>query len=202
MHSASARAPESSPSRRPKPRLRRAASIAPMTIASPSLRMPRSSPMPERSTSVPGCASRSRIAGDQALPAGQRLARRSCASSAAASATLFARCNSNAYMCRSPQLGLRLAAERAVGWIACHTRCGDAGMSMRFTPTRDKRVVHGVHQRRRRADRAGLAAAFRAERIVRARRDRRRDLERRQVHRARQRIVHEAAGQQLAALAS
>ena len=60
--------------------------------------------------------------------------------------------------------------------------------------------MHGVHDRRRRTDRAGFAATLRAERIVRARRDLGRHLERRQIVGARQRVVHEAAGQQLAGL--
>ncbi len=60
--------------------------------------------------------------------------------------------------------------------------------------------MHGVHQRRRRTDRTRLAAAFRTDRVVRAGRDLGRDRERRQIVRARQRIVHQAAGQQLPAL--
>ena len=54
-----------------------------------------------------------------------------------------------------------------------------------------ERIGDRVHQRGGRADRAGLAAALHAERVVRARRLARVDLERRQVVGARHAVVHE-----------
>ena len=49
--------------------------------------------------------------------------------------------------------------------MAFQTRDGVSGMSMCSTPSRTQRVEHGVHDRRRRADRAGFADALDAERI-------------------------------------
>ena len=64
-------------------------------------------------------------------------------------------------------------------------------------PERFQRIDQGVGDRRWRTDRPGLAAAFDAERVVRAQRRMRVDLERRQVVRARHAIVHERAGDEL-----
>ena len=64
-----------------------------------------------------------------------------------------------------------------------------------------KRVDNGIDDRRRRADGAGLAATFDAERIVRARGHFGGDFERRQIVGARHRVIHVGAGDQLAGLA-
>jgi len=65
---------------------------------------------------------------------------------------------------------------------------------------RRERVVHSIHQRSGRADCTGFAAPFGAERIVRARRYFGIDVERRQIVGARQRVIHHAPRQQLAAI--
>src|SRR6266571_3954489 len=61
-----------------------------------------------------------------------------------------------------------------------------------------ERVGDRVHHRRRRADGAGLAAALHAERVVRAGRLARVDFEHGDVARARDAVVGEGAGEQLA----
>ena len=63
--------------------------------------------------------------------------------------------------------------------IARQTRSGRGGHVDVGDAERGERVEHGVDDGRRRGDRARLADALRAERVVRARRGRAVDLERR-----------------------
>src|SRR5918992_3736498 len=78
------------------------------------------------------------------------------------------------------------------------------GFPNRLRRRRHRHVLHAkgvgdrVHHRRGSADGARLAAAFDAERVVRARRLARVDLELRHVARARDAVVHERAGDELA----
>ena len=65
---------------------------------------------------------------------------------------------------------------------------------------RRQRIHHRVHDRRRRADGAGLAAALGAQRIVRAERGVGLELERKEIVGTRHAIVHERARLELAAL--
>src|SRR2546428_3482076 len=163
---------------------------APMTIASPSFLMPFSSPMPDRSTTVPGFASRNFIAPTRLCPPASALPPL-LLSAAAASATLFARWYSNAYMFVSSMLR-RLNCVPDSMRRRRHVHVVDA--------CRGQSIVDRVHQRRGRADRSGFTATFGAERVVRARRDLRRHLEGRQMRGPRHRVVHVAAGQKLAAI--
>src|SRR3989442_5712035 len=163
---------------------------APMTIASPSFLMPFSSAMPDKSTTVPGFARRSFIAPTRLCPPASALPLL-LLSAAAASATLFARWYSNAYMFVSSMLR-RLNRVPHPMRRRRHVDVFNAG--------RSQSIMDGIHQRRRSADRSGFAATLGPERIVRARRDLRRDLEGRQVGGARHRVVHVAAGQKLAGL--
>ena len=78
-----------------------------------------------------------------------------------------------------------------------HSFSGRSIMSMCFTPNSLERVDRRVHDARGRAEGAGFADALGAERIDRRRRDRGVQLEAREVGGARQRVVHERAGQQL-----
>ena len=103
--------------------------IAPITIASPSFLMPFSSAMPPRSTSVPGLARRSFIAPTRLWPPASALPP-VFASAAAASATDFGALVVECVHDSSP-----LRSVLRADWIACHTRCGVAGMSMSLTPT-------------------------------------------------------------------
>src|SRR6185369_10364380 len=124
---------------------------------------PFSSAMPERSTSVPGCARRSFIAPTRLCPPASALPP-DLASAAAASATVFARVSSNAYMVGLP---FRLLFRRL--YRAPHTVGRGRHVEIRDARARE-RVVDGVHQGCGRADGARFAAALGAERIVRARR--------------------------------
>ena len=152
---------------------------------------PFSAAMPVRLTSVPGLASRCLSVGISVWPPPS-----ACASSAAsafsASSTVVGRTNSNAYI---------PASYRAA--IAAQTRDGDSGMSMcvYLEPAGVQRVEDRVHHRGRRADGAGLAAALDPERVVGAGRDAGMvDRDRRQVVRARHRVVHERPADELPVL--
>ena len=85
-------------------------------------------------------------------------------------------------------------------WMMRHSFSGRSIMSMCVTPNSAQRVDRRVDDARRRAERAGLAHALGAEWVHRRRRHRRVELEAREVGGARQRVVHERAGQQLPVL--
>ena len=131
--------------------------------------------------------------GQQGLAAGQQLGAgggAACAASASGGGTFEGECVHGVV----PPSGLLAAACSARPAIASHTRCGEAGMSRSFTPSGPQRVEHGVDHRRRRADRAGLAAALGAQRVVGAGRADGVELEVRQVVGPRHGVVHEGAG--------
>ena len=87
-------------------------------------------------------------------------------------------------------------------WIACHTRCGVAGMSMWVTPSGASASMTAFIDRRQRADGAGLAGALDAERIGLGRHLVGRRSRTRQIVGARHAVIHERAGQELARSAS
>ena len=118
--------------------------------------------MPVRLTSTPGCASRCFSVGISVCPPASAWAS-SAPSAATASATVV---GPHEIECVHRLLSYAAA-------IAAQTRAGDSGMSIWSTlmPAAVQRVEHRVDQRRRRADRAGLAAALHPERVVGAGRD-------------------------------
>src|SRR5207249_4051013 len=130
-------------------------------------------------TTVPGFASRNFIAPTRLCPPASALPPL-LLSAAAASATLFARWYSNAYIFVSSMLR-RLHCIPDSMRRRRHVHVVDA--------SRRQRIVNGVHQRRGRADRPGFTATLGAEGVVRTRRDLRCYLERRQMGGARHRIV-------------
>ena len=95
--------------------------IAPMTIASPSLLMPLSSAMPDRSTSVPGCASRSFIAPTRLWPPASALA----AGLGERRGGLGDGLRAREFECVHGAVLLQRVALRATCAARCHTRCGD-----------------------------------------------------------------------------
>src|SRR4051794_30758787 len=118
--------------------------------------------MPERSMSVPGCARRSLIAATRLCPPARSLPF-VCASSADALAT------ESAFLCWKLYMRSLLLRLGRPDRVPHPVRRG--GHLDILDAAREQRVVHGVHHCRRRADGARFPAAFRTERIVRARRD-------------------------------
>ena len=96
--------------------------------------------------------------------------------------------------------GRRSTGDDSPWWMARQTRSGVNGMSRCTTPYGRERVDDRVPHGGGRAGRARLADALRAERVPRRGRDRVRDLERRELGRARNRVVDEARGERVAAV--
>src|SRR5437868_14202648 len=163
--------------------------IAPITSASPSLRMPANSEMPRKSTSVPGCASRSFIAATRLCPPARGLPP-VLARAFAASASVFGSWYSKVYMNFSLTPGALNRLPHAM------RRCRHVEMR---DPDARQCVHHRIHQRGRSANCSRFATPFCAQGIVRARRHFRPHFERWDVVGARQPVIHQAAGQQLSA---
>src|SRR5450759_4106624 len=170
----------------------------PITTLVPMTLMPRSSGRSPRSIMALGLASRNLSGGIRLWPPANSFASAFLRASEAASLRLDGRWYSNEYM----------SVSRLKRFRVCFRRLHRLPHALRRRrhfdipdAERRERVDDRVDHRRRRADRAGFAAALDPERVVRARRDFGADLERRQVVGARQRVVHQGAGQQLAALA-
>src|SRR5688572_4039622 len=156
--------------------------IAPISTALPETLIPASSLMVPRSMRSVGEESRSFIACTRLCPPARYLPSSFLEPKATASLVLEGRWYSNAciacLLAKMFPYGLRRRRHRHV----LHA----------------KGVGDRVHHRRGSADRARLAAAFDAERVVRARRLARVDLELRYIARARDAVVHERAGDELA----
>src|SRR5438552_1851360 len=125
--------------------------IAPMTIASPSFLMPFSSPMPERSTTVPGLASRNFIAPTRLCPPASALPPL-LLNAAAASATDFARWYSNAYMINVLSGSYPFALTPGLALLPRGLHCIPDSMRRRrhvhvFDARRSQSIVDRVHQR-------------------------------------------------------
>src|SRR5688572_657883 len=156
--------------------------IAPISTAEPEALMPASSLMVPRSIRSLGAERRSFIACTRLCPPARYLPSVFCPARATASLVEDGRWYSNA---------------RMAFLLEMFPHCLRRGRHRHVLDA--ERVGDRVHHRRRRADRAGLAAALHAERVVRARGLARVDLEHGHVARARQAIVHHRAGEQLAA---
>src|SRR5262245_28806773 len=130
--------------------------------------MPRNSESCDRSTSVPGCASRSFIAATRLWPPASALPPL-FANADDASASDFGRTSSNAYMVDSSLRACGVNGLPDAMWRCGHVEMADANVG--------QRIHDGVHHGSRCADRAGFAAALRAEWVVRAGGDGLRDLE-------------------------
>src|SRR5436190_2180137 len=166
--------------------------IAPITTASPSSLMPLSAGIAERSTSCVGLARRIFKVGIKVIPPATSLAS-SSPSSRVTSSRLAGFWYSNSY------IGLSLfGGERGFVLLdrAPQALGGQRHLDM-ADAERLQRVDDGVGDRRRSADRAGLAAAFDSERVVGAQRHMRRQREIRQIVGARHRVIVVRAGQQL-----
>src|SRR5688572_12824547 len=141
--------------------------IAPMTTLAPSFLTPLSSARLPRSTRSVGRARRCFSVGISVMPPATSFTS-SPAASFAASATEPALRYSNAYIRVSPLF-------RGHGGTVLRDRFPDAAWARRHVdvlhPQGRERVDDGVHHGARGADRARLAAAFDAERVVRAERD-------------------------------
>src|SRR5438067_2640915 len=152
--------------------------IAPITTALPSSLMPFRLPSPPRSISSVGFASRNFRVGISVMPPATSLAS-SLASRLAASSRLAALTYSNSYIGPLPCLF------RGHRCLVLLDRAPQPFRRQRHLDMADaerlQRIDDGIGDRRRRADRAGLAAAFDPERVVRAKRDIRRQHEVRQV---------------------
>src|SRR5258706_2577754 len=159
--------------------------IAPMVTLLPSDLIPPRDWIVPRSMMSEGEARRSFIACTSDWPPASSLA--SPLASAAASFTLEGRWDLKACMVVSSRCFLVFQGRPHRLRRGGHARRADA-----------QRIGDGVHERRGRADRAGFAAALHAQRIVRAGRFARVDLEIRQVGGARDAVVHERAGRELA----
>src|SRR5918999_2772889 len=148
--------------------------MAPISTALPEALIPDSSLMVPRSMRSLGDESRSFIACPRLWPPARYLASSFFEPSAIASFVLEGRWYSNACMAFLLDGFPNRVRRRGHGHVLHAERVGD-----------------GVHHRRGSADRAGLAAAFDAERIVRARGLAGVDLELRHVARSRDAVVHE-----------
>ena len=149
--------------------------------------------MPPRSTRSEGWASRCFRVGKQRVAAGQKLAvarpLEQLGRFAEGRRTMvFERVHGRPPYSAACGIGL--------SWIARQTFSAVAGIE---TPDPD-RVGDRIDHRRRRADRAGLAAALHAQRVVGAGRLGQRDLEARHVVRLGHGVVHVGRRQQLAVL--
>src|SRR5713226_2620454 len=168
--------------------------MAPMTIERPRSSMPDRPSIKDRSIRLAGLASRCFMVGIRVWPPASSFASSLLASRLAAWRTLEGRWNVNAYM--EASLFRRLA-----GRVAALDRGPDRLRGRRHGDLlAADRVGDGVDDRGGRGDGAGFAAAFDAERVRRAFRQRHIDPERRHVVGARHAIVHERAGHELAVL--
>src|SRR5712671_232541 len=158
--------------------------IAPITMASPSSPMPFSDGIAERSTSCVGLARRIFKVGIKVIPPATSFAS-SSPSRRVTSSRLAGFWYSNSYIGLSLFGGERgfVLLDRAPQSLGCrrHFDMPDA--------ERLQRIDDGVGDRRRRADRAGLAAAFDAERVVGAQRHVSGQREIRQIVGARHRVI-------------
>src|SRR5918995_221841 len=145
-----------------------------MTRRSPSWRIPLSSAIAPRSTMSEGDASRCLSVGISVWPPARNLPSDAPWSRETASATVFGRWYSKAYMSLASLFG-------RLRYLPVLQRAPDFLRRRRHRDAHPDRVGDRVHHRRRRADRAGLAAALDPERVVRARRLGQRHLEPRHV---------------------
>src|SRR6218665_1576398 len=182
--------------------------IAPMTRALPARRMPASSSMPSRAMTCPGLV---RGGDGGGWPGGGGPGAAAWGAAGSARGPVACRRRRSAGLRRPGWRGLR-SLMRTCGcssgfgaWIGLLDGLPYAVGRCRHIEVahaqRAQRVEYGVDHRRRRAYGPGLAATLGAQRAVRAGRAYMAQFEIGEVVRARHRVVHEAAGEQLAGLA-
>src|SRR6185437_16640233 len=169
--------------------------IAPTTTERPLSSTPARPSTSERSISADGLASRCFITGISEWPPASSLPSGLRDNSPAAWRTVVGRWNVKLYILLSP-LFRRLACRRGL----LHRRPDRVGGGRHGYLLAADRVGYRIDHRRRRRDRARLAAAFDAERIGGRFRFGQPDRERRQVVRVRHRVIHERTCDQLAVL--